>query len=118
VGHHEGDPVIGIYRTQEEVDAWAQRCPITSFKRRILEDYAIVTGREIDDIDAAVDQAVEEAIEYARRSPSRSPRPMRSTSSPSAQSTGRARSNAARPASGRNQLARCGPGRDRRGDAA
>jgi 2-oxoisovalerate dehydrogenase E1 component len=73
VGHHEGDPVIGIYRTQEEVDAWAQRCPITSFKRSILEDYAIVTGREIEDIDAAVDQAVEEAIEYARRSPEPEP---------------------------------------------
>ena len=25
VGHHEGDPVIGTYRTQEEVDAWAKR---------------------------------------------------------------------------------------------
>ena len=27
VGHHEGDPVIGVYRTQEEVDAWAQALP-------------------------------------------------------------------------------------------
>jgi 2-oxoisovalerate dehydrogenase E1 component len=27
VGHHEGDPVIGIYRTQDEVDSWAKRCP-------------------------------------------------------------------------------------------
>ena len=25
VGHHEGDPVIGTYRTQDEVDAWAKR---------------------------------------------------------------------------------------------
>jgi 2-oxoisovalerate dehydrogenase E1 component len=73
VGHHEGDPVIGIYRTQEEVDGWAQRCPIVSFKRRILEDYAIVTGREIEDLDAAVDRVVEEAIEYARRSPEPEP---------------------------------------------
>jgi 2-oxoisovalerate dehydrogenase E1 component len=73
VGHHEGDPVIGIYRTQEEVDVWAERCPISSFKKRILEDYAIVTGREIEEIDAEVDRAVEEAIEYARRSPEPEP---------------------------------------------
>jgi 2-oxoisovalerate dehydrogenase E1 component len=73
VGHHEGDPVIGIYRTQEEVDAWAQRCPVETFKRRILEDYAIVTGRELADIDAVVDDAVRDAIEFARRSPEPEP---------------------------------------------
>ena len=38
VGHHEGDPVIGIYRTQEEVDAWAKRCPVATFRRRLIED--------------------------------------------------------------------------------
>ena len=27
VGHHEGDPVIGTYRTQAEVDAWASALP-------------------------------------------------------------------------------------------
>jgi 2-oxoisovalerate dehydrogenase E1 component len=73
VGHHEGDPVIGIYRTQEEVDAWAKRCPVETFRRRILEDYAIVSGRELDEIDAAVDDAVAAAIEYARRSPEPEP---------------------------------------------
>ncbi len=24
VGHHEGDPVVGTYRTQDEIDAWAE----------------------------------------------------------------------------------------------
>jgi 2-oxoisovalerate dehydrogenase E1 component len=68
VGHHEGDPVTGVYRTQEEVDSWAQRCPVETFKRRILEDYAIVTGRELAEIDTTVDEAVTAAVEYARRS--------------------------------------------------
>src|SRR5918997_7198039 len=45
VGHHEGDPVVGLYRTQNEVDEWARRCPVETFRRRIMEDYAIVTGR-------------------------------------------------------------------------
>jgi 2-oxoisovalerate dehydrogenase E1 component len=73
VGHHEGDPVIGLYRTQDEVDAWAKRCPIQTFKRKILEDYAVVTGSELDEIDAGIDAAVTEAIEYARRSPEPEP---------------------------------------------
>jgi 2-oxoisovalerate dehydrogenase E1 component len=73
VGHHEGDPVVGVYRTQEEVDSWAKRCPIASFRRQILEDYAVVTGRELDEIDAEVERAVTEAIEYARRSPEPEP---------------------------------------------
>jgi TPP-dependent pyruvate/acetoin dehydrogenase alpha subunit len=33
VGHHEGDPVIGSYRTQDEVDAWTKRCPIATVRR-------------------------------------------------------------------------------------
>jgi 2-oxoisovalerate dehydrogenase E1 component len=69
VRHHEGDPVIGIYRTQDEVDSWARRCPVESFKRQLLDEYAIVTGRELADIDGAVDEAVGAAIDYARRSP-------------------------------------------------
>ncbi|WP_262268803.1 thiamine pyrophosphate-dependent enzyme [Microvirga yunnanensis] len=73
VGHHEGDPVIGIYRTQEEVDEWTRRCPVETFRRRIVEDYAIVTGRELDRIDASVDASVKAAIEYARRSPAPEP---------------------------------------------
>ncbi len=32
VGHHEGDPVTGTYRTQAEVDAWAARDPIATFR--------------------------------------------------------------------------------------
>ena len=39
VGHHEGDPVIGTYRTQEEVDAWAKRDPIDMFRERLVEEY-------------------------------------------------------------------------------
>jgi 2-oxoisovalerate dehydrogenase E1 component len=73
VGHHEGDPVTGLYRTQEEVDAWAQRCPIETFKRQIIEDYAIVSGQELADVDATVDEAIATAIDYARSSPEPEP---------------------------------------------
>jgi 2-oxoisovalerate dehydrogenase E1 component len=69
VGHHEGDSVTGTYRTQAEVDAWTKRCPVETFRRRIIEGYAIVTGRELDDLDASVEEVVADAIAFARRSP-------------------------------------------------
>ena len=68
VGHHEGDSVVGNYRTQAEVDGWAERCPVETFKRQILEDYAIVTHQELDKIDKAIDRQVTAAIEFARAS--------------------------------------------------
>ena len=73
VGHHEGDTVTGNYRTQAEVDAWAKRCPVETFKTRILEDYAIVTHQEIDTIDKSIEREVSAAIEFARAS--REPEP-------------------------------------------
>ena len=46
VGHHEGDPVIGTYRTQEEVDAWIKRDPIDMFRKRLIEDYGIADAED------------------------------------------------------------------------
>ena len=73
VGHHEGDPVIGIYRTQEEVDAWTKRCPVTNFRRQLIEDYAVVTMQEIEAVEAEIDRIVKELVEFARRSPEPDP---------------------------------------------
>ncbi|MCP8941079.1 thiamine pyrophosphate-dependent enzyme, partial [Alsobacter sp. SYSU M60028] len=73
VGHHEGDPVIGIYRTQEEVDAWAKRCPVANFRRQLVEDYAVVTMQEIEAVEAEIDRIVKESVEFARRSPEPDP---------------------------------------------
>ena len=47
VGHHEGDPVIGTYRTQEEVDAWIKRDPIDMFRKRLVEDYGLATPDDL-----------------------------------------------------------------------
>jgi 2-oxoisovalerate dehydrogenase E1 component len=73
VGHHEGDPVVGVYRTQAEIDAWAARCPVATFRRRILEDFAAVTGRELEELDVGVEAEVAAAIAFARRSPEPAP---------------------------------------------
>ena len=52
VGHHEGDPVIGTYRTQEEVDAWAKRDPIDMFRKRLVEEFGVADAGELDAIEA------------------------------------------------------------------
>lgn len=77
VGHHEGDPVTGTYRTQEEVDAWAKRDPVETFRARLLDEYRTATLQELKAIDDRIEAAVEEALEYARRSPEPDPATVR-----------------------------------------
>ena len=36
-GHYVGDPEF-TYRTKEEVQAWREKCPVRSFKARLLEE--------------------------------------------------------------------------------
>jgi 2-oxoisovalerate dehydrogenase E1 component len=73
VGHHEGDPVIGIYRTQAEVDAWAERCPVKNFRKKLLEDYEVCTTLELEEIDKDIGRIVDESIAFARSSPEPDP---------------------------------------------
>jgi 2-oxoisovalerate dehydrogenase E1 component len=72
VGHHEGDPVVGTYRTQAEVDEWAARDPIAMFRVRMAETGALVVG-DLDAADARVERVVEEALAFARQSPEPDP---------------------------------------------
>ncbi|MFO1147103.1 MAG: thiamine pyrophosphate-dependent enzyme [Alsobacter sp.] len=73
VGHHEGDPVVGIYRTQEEIDDWVKRCPVTTFRRRLVEDFAAVTMQDVEEVEAEIERIVEQSIGFARRSPEPDP---------------------------------------------
>ena len=73
VGHHEGDPVTGTYRTQDEVDAWAKRDPVETFRRALLDDFRAVDEREVSAIDERIEKIVQEAMEFARRSPDPDP---------------------------------------------
>jgi 2-oxoisovalerate dehydrogenase E1 component len=69
VGHHEGDPVTGTYRTQEEVDLWAKRDPIETFRRRLVEELATLPAGALDAIDRRVEALVQDALAFARSSP-------------------------------------------------
>jgi D,D-heptose 1,7-bisphosphate phosphatase len=56
------------YRTQEEVDAWVERCPVRNFERFLLER-KIMTETEKDEFTAAIKREVEEAFKFAQNSP-------------------------------------------------
>lgn len=72
VGHHEGDPVTGTYRTQAEVDEWTKRDPIVLFRARLAKDYGI--GDDVlDPLDARAEEAAEEALAFARSAPDPDP---------------------------------------------
>lgn len=69
VGHHEGDPLYGTYRTKEEVEAWKQRDPIASLRHRLVETWKVADARRLDEIEARVEQRVQEAVKFGETSP-------------------------------------------------
>ena len=73
VGHHEGDPVTGAYRSQAEVDAWAARCPVTTFRARLVEEFGIATEEVLGAIEQRIDDVVQESVDFARASPEPDP---------------------------------------------
>lgn len=73
VGHHEGDPLTGTYRNQEELDAWKKRCPIATFRHRLIDEFKVATAAELDAIDARVASTIADAVEFARCSPEPDP---------------------------------------------
>ena len=56
------------YRTDEEVQAWKKRDPITSFEQRLVQ-LGVMTQKKIDAIHKKIDEDIEEAIQYATDSP-------------------------------------------------
>ena len=67
VGHHEGDVLIGTYRTQEELDRWKQRDPIKLFEDHLKSEVGVLED-EISSIGTRVDKKIEEALAFARTS--------------------------------------------------
>ncbi|RVA34041.1 dehydrogenase [Mesorhizobium sp. M7D.F.Ca.US.004.03.1.1] len=77
VGHHEGDPVIGTYRTQEELDSWIKRDPIDMFRKKLVEDYGVADAEALAAIESRIEKVVEEALAFARNSPEPDPATVR-----------------------------------------
>jgi len=68
-GHFTGDPGRGItYRPKEEMDQWLNRCPIKSFRERLIKENGI-TGQMEKTMEAKVKASIEGAVQFANESP-------------------------------------------------
>ena len=65
--HAEGMRDAG-YRTQDEIATWKERCPIATFKQKLLQD-GTATEAELSQIEAEVLALAEEATAFAEASP-------------------------------------------------
>ncbi|CAN5847961.1 pyruvate dehydrogenase (acetyl-transferring) E1 component subunit alpha [soil metagenome] len=67
VGHSMSDPVHGVYRTKEDVEAEKEKDPIRSFAD-LLAEADILSQEELEEMDAEVKRIAEEAGEFAENS--------------------------------------------------
>ncbi len=65
-GHFVGDPEL--YRDQEEVEKWKERCPIKKYKEFLIETKGI-DSKELDEIEEKVKNEVKAAVKFAKESP-------------------------------------------------
>ena len=61
------DAALG-YRSMEEINSWASRCPVDRLGRELLEQNLASEGN-IDDMSRRIQQEIDEAFEFARTSP-------------------------------------------------
>lgn len=69
-GHSRSDP--RAYRTKEEEKEWQNKDPILLFAS-FLQEQKVMTGKEIEELNADVEQQIEEAVEFAINSPDPDP---------------------------------------------
>ncbi|HEV2130622.1 MAG TPA: pyruvate dehydrogenase (acetyl-transferring) E1 component subunit alpha [Longimicrobiaceae bacterium] len=68
VGHSMSDPVHGVYRTKEDVEAEKEKDPIRSFAD-LLAEAEILSQEELEQMDEEVKRISEEAADFADNSP-------------------------------------------------
>jgi TPP-dependent pyruvate/acetoin dehydrogenase alpha subunit len=61
------------YRTREEEQEWWKRCPVTTYRRKLLAE-GIATEAELDAIEQEVAQEVEAGVAFAEASPDPDPK--------------------------------------------
>jgi len=56
------------YRTAGEVLAYEARCPVMTFRKKLLSEN-VLTGEQIAQMESGIDQEIEEAFRFAKESP-------------------------------------------------
>jgi len=65
-GHSKSD--ANRYRTQDEIEAWKQKCPISRFRKSLIEGGAL-TEESADQVEQEAYAAIEAAVAFAEASP-------------------------------------------------
>jgi TPP-dependent pyruvate/acetoin dehydrogenase alpha subunit len=56
------------YRTDEEVEKWKARCPLTTYQKKLLEA-GVIQPHEIESMEKKIDAELDEAFDCARKDP-------------------------------------------------
>jgi len=65
-GHHVGDPGR-LYRLEEETEEWKERCPIKTFRERLIKE-KISSEKELSLIEKNTKEMIKEAADFAIQS--------------------------------------------------
>jgi len=67
--HHGTSSGVEVgYRSQEEVDNWAAKCPVNNFETFLLEQ-KLMMASETEEFARAIDREIEESFNFAQTSP-------------------------------------------------
>jgi len=66
-GHHVGDPGQ-IYRLEKEIEEWKERCPIKTFRERLIKEKT-ASEEELNSIEKDTKKMIKEALDFAIQSP-------------------------------------------------
>jgi pyruvate dehydrogenase E1 component alpha subunit len=64
-GHGETDPQHYVDRA--ELESWAARCPVSTYRERLLSD-GVLTAEDVERIEGEATRRVSEAVAFADRS--------------------------------------------------
>jgi pyruvate dehydrogenase E1 component alpha subunit len=56
------------YRTAEEIACWEARCPVSTFRNKLLSE-GFMTGQQLAEMEKKVDSEIAEAFRFAQESP-------------------------------------------------
>jgi len=56
------------YRTEEEIAAWEEKCPVATFRARLLNDQ-VISEPQLAEMEKEIDAEIDEAFRFAQQSP-------------------------------------------------
>lgn len=56
------------YRTEKEFQEWEKRCPVTTFRNRLIQE-ELLTDDQVNKTTAEINREMDEAVEFAKSSP-------------------------------------------------